>query len=383
MATVFQKCKKATEDPCTKARCGHAWTVRYREPGGRAGRQREKTFPVKKEAVDYGVKMENDKRAGVYIDPDKGRTPVKVYAKEWLARQQIGPRTYEGYDTALRLHVLPVIGSKTMAGVHSDDIEDVFTSMTKGGLAVSTALTRLIPVRSIFHHAVVRRVIVESPFRGADLPAMPSAAVDETQLPGAAEINAVSRGMPPEYALAPWLMAGCGLRIGEVCGVAEAHFRPGVLRVRQQVQRRKDKEGLLRPALVPLKHRQAGEWRDVPVPEVVADRLQWHVRRFGTGKDGLIFRSIRSKGLLSENPLRDAFTRARNAAGHEERGWTPHDFRHFFASASLAAGLPILDVSRWLGHKSITTTVDIYGHLLPDATERGARALHGVLSLAA
>jgi hypothetical protein len=33
---------------------------------------------------------------------------------------------------------------------------------------------------------------------------------------------------------------------------------------------------------------------------------------------------------------------------------TFHDLRHAFASTALAEGVPISEVSRWLGHKSIT-----------------------------
>lgn len=44
--------------------------------------------------------------------------------------------------------------------------------------------------------------------------------------------------------------------------------------------------------------------------------------------------------------------------------------RYFFASTALANGVPIHEVSRWLGHRSVKTTVDIYGHLLPSAWER-------------
>ncbi len=43
---------------------------------------------------------------------------------------------------------------------------------------------------------------------------------------------------------------------------------------------------------------------------------------------------------------------------------------HFFASAALAGGIPVHEVSRWLGHKWIKTTVDIYGHLVPGAWHR-------------
>ncbi|WP_246144742.1 tyrosine-type recombinase/integrase [Actinacidiphila oryziradicis] len=42
--------------------------------------------------------------------------------------------------------------------------------------------------------------------------------------------------------------------------------------------------------------------------------------------------------------------------------YTPHCLRHFFASTALASGIPIHEVSRWLGHRSIKTTVDVYGN---------------------
>ncbi|GGL27168.1 hypothetical protein GCM10014719_30860 [Planomonospora parontospora subsp. antibiotica] len=54
---------------------------------------------------------------------------------------------------------------------------------------------------------------------------------------------------------------------------------------------------------------------------------------------------------------------------------TFHDLRHTFASTALAEGVPISEVSRWLGHESITTTVDLYGHLVPEASERARTAL--------
>ena len=42
--------------------------------------------------------------------------------------------------------------------------------------------------------------------------------------------------------------------------------------------------------------------------------------------------------------------------------------------ASFAKGVPITEVSRWLGHKSIEVTHQIYGHLVPASWER-ARAV--------
>ena len=48
---------------------------------------------------------------------------------------------------------------------------------------------------------------------------------------------------------------------------------------------------------------------------------------------------------------------------------------HTFASTALAEGVPISEVSRWLGPRSITTTVDLYGHLVPEASGHARDAL--------
>jgi integrase len=40
----------------------------------------------------------------------------------------------------------------------------------------------------------------------------------------------------------------------------------------------------------------------------------------------------------------------------------------------LARGIPITEVSRWLGHKSIEVTHQTYGHLIPASCDR-ARAV--------
>ncbi|MGW0826474.1 hypothetical protein [Streptomyces sp. NPDC002845] len=47
---------------------------------------------------------------------------------------------------------------------------------------------------------------------------------------------------------------------------------------------------------------------------------------------------------------------------------------------ALSSGLPLLDVSRWLGHKSIRETADTYGYLTPDATGRAVEAMDVALA---
>jgi integrase len=46
-----------------------------------------------------------------------------------------------------------------------------------------------------------------------------------------------------------------------------------------------------------------------------------------------------------------------------------HDLRHFTASALIQNGQSVKTVQAVLGHSSATKTLDIYGHLWPDAED--------------
>ncbi|MFC9431093.1 tyrosine-type recombinase/integrase [Streptomyces sp. NPDC056987] len=65
----------------------------------------------------------------------------------------------------------------------------------------------------------------------------------------------------------------------------------------------------------------------------------------------------------------------------KEKNPTPHDLRHSHAAALISAGHGLTYVQRRLGHESIKTTSDTYGHLLPetddDAMETIERSLTG------
>jgi integrase len=52
---------------------------------------------------------------------------------------------------------------------------------------------------------------------------------------------------------------------------------------------------------------------------------------------------------------------------HLPAAMTPHWFRHTHATALLLAGTPLHVVSRRLGHRSIQTTINTYGHVTEDA----------------
>ena len=50
-----------------------------------------------------------------------------------------------------------------------------------------------------------------------------------------------------------------------------------------------------------------------------------------------------------------------------------HDLRHTSASLGLASGESLLEVSRRLGHSSISVTADIYSHISPEIARESAQ----------
>ena len=111
--------------------------------------------------------------------------------------------------------------------------------------------------------------------------------------------------------------------------------------------------------------------RTINVPSVVLDRLdltgEWVFTNSGRGKgrfgDGVIRRDEGPVRSHSFNP--NVWVPAVARAKENGLAKTPrvHDLRHTCASWLIQAGRPLPAVQAQLGHESIQTTSDVYGHL--------------------
>ena len=79
------------------------------------------------------------------------------------------------------------------------------------------------------------------------------------------------------------------------------------------------------------------------------------------------------------SPFRKVWDKAITRAGLNPKP-TVHDLRHTGASWLIADGKPLPFIQQRLGHESITTTINTYGHLLPDAQTVMADSLAGIMS---
>ncbi|MEU9803799.1 tyrosine-type recombinase/integrase [Streptomyces sp. NPDC051000] len=107
--------------------------------------------------------------------------------------------------------------------------------------------------------------------------------------------------------------------------------------------------------------------------------MKLHIRAHGTRPDGGLFKNQRGS-LAARDDFGYAWRQVPATVRHE---WSAHDLRHYFASTCLLNGLPILAVSRRLGHASITITADTYGHTTPDSMVQAVNVLDGIMGLAA
>ena len=76
---------------------------------------------------------------------------------------------------------------------------------------------------------------------------------------------------------------------------------------------------------------------------------------------GFVFATSTGKALSYGNLFR-VYQHIQAEAGITK---TLHCFRHTFATTLLAKGVPILEVSRILGHTEASTTLNLYGHSIP------------------
>lgn len=144
--------------------------VRYREPGGRSTRQREKSFDRKKDATDFSTKVEHSKRENTYIDPSAGKVSLRTYVADWLRTLNTSAGTWESYGRIWRLHALPSLRSKLLSQVTAADVEELYALWRAGGTMPNTIDSRRIALSAAFSYAVRHKRIAHNPVKEAQSP---------------------------------------------------------------------------------------------------------------------------------------------------------------------------------------------------------------------
>ncbi|WP_432020881.1 tyrosine-type recombinase/integrase, partial [Streptomyces sp. 1222.5] len=198
-------------------------------------------------------------------------------------------------------------------------------------------------------------------------------------------VLAVRSALPEQYRAMVDVAGGCGLRQGEVFGLAveDVEFIGGVVHVVRQVK-------LIhhRPVFAVPK---SGKARTVPLPDSVARSLEEHITRHPPAPVTLPWRTVDGSPITASvffhsgkgsEVIRNVFTRtawrpALDAAGvprGRENGM--HALRHFYASVLLDAGESVKALSEYLGHHDPGFTLRTYTHLTPSSEKRTREAVN-------
>ena len=158
-----------------------------------------------------------------------------------------------------------------------------------------------------------------------------------------------------------------GLRLGELQGLRweSIDLDAGLLRV----ERSWDKKA------GPVAPKSSAGRRIVPIATVLNRYLTSHHER-AHNVSGLAF------GRSPSEPFSDSALRARAKRIWSDAGMEPigfHEARHTYASLMIAAGVNAKALATYMGHRSITTTLDRYGHLFPGSEGEAVALLDAYL----
>lgn len=342
----------------------------------RRKRKLRKTFPSLAAAKSWRADAQGALRRGTMRAPSP--VTLRQAAEAWLAGARSGairtrsgdgykPSALRGYESALRMRVLPEIGGRKLTDLTRLDLQDLADRLLASGLDPSTVRNALMPVRAICRRAVARGELAVNPTTGVELPAVRGR---RERFASAEEAEALIEALP-QTDRALWAAAFfAGLRRGELQALRweNVDLAGGTIRV----ERAWDEKSRV---FVTPKSR-AGR-RSVPIPAVLRHHLS--ELKLASGRStGLVFGGGEAPFAAS-----GVWRRARTAwAGAALKPIGLHEARHSFASLMIAAGVNAKALSTYLGHASIALTYDRYGHLMPGNEGEAAALLDDYLARA-
>ncbi len=352
------------------------------------GHRKTRVFNSGKAAEEYAATVEyllkHGKPEEVFTDPTPAPAPPAPTFREatdrWWAVDgaTFKEGTKDTYQNLLALHITPVFGTRRITDITAAEVEDWWARLRAKGLSH----VRLGNIRGvligIFQRAVTAGLLSRNPaeaIRGRlgreDREIRQAEWLTEPEL--IAFLGVAAQREPRYY---PFLLmsATTGLRAGEAVAlqVGDVDVQHGRLAIRRAIRKHK------------IGSPKSGKPRTVDVPPATMEVLRGWIDTIRAeaavrgGEATWLFPNSAGQPM-DDAPIRAAFRRILKAAGIL-RPLRLHDLRHTAASLALQRGVPLVVVSRQLGHASIAITADTYGHLTPDAGRQAAEAMEAILT---
>ncbi len=296
-----------------------------------------------------------------------GRRSRKTFAEaveEWreMRYPTFTPRTRARYDSIVRAHLIPAFGSQRVASIDRTMVRKYFARLAvrveAGEMTGGTVHKIHTVLSSIMRYAADENWTPANPCsRVRDMPS--SKPSRKAAFVTRKEIDKLIEAMDPRYRLMIRFAAYTGLRQSEIFALRRRHV--DVLHGRVRVEEAIKAWANGAPTFGETK---SGRGRTVGLEPTLAKALTDHLTSLPGGPDALVFTRDDGEAIRATSWGRN-FWRPAVRRALPGRDVTFHHLRHTCASMLIASGANALEVRDWMGHASIATTYDVYGHLLP------------------
>lgn len=320
-----------------------------------------------------------DLKSGDYRD-DQNMT-VAVYLNGWLARKVedgLRPSSARMYTQYIAKDLNPIIGRFRLSALTPGHVDTLIRNLRRAGRGPATVNRIHATLRSALADARRWRLVAFNAATDVVVPSERRALVHPWE---PAEIGAfLDHAAGHRLSALFEVLAFAGLRRGEACALrwSDVDLEAGLVTVRSNLvsvsgtvyegmpktrrgERRVDIGQRTIGALV-LHHLAQDAERDS-----LGGRWAGTTDRVFTAPTGADLRPDYVSCLFRHLTAQVRFPEDAQTSDEQRRRLRPirlHDLRHGAASLALAAGFDIFAVSRRLGHSTITTTSDFYGHLI-------------------
>ena len=333
-----------------------------------------RTFESEGEAKDYAATVRTDIKKGMHSAPSKSITVAEA-CERWIKSAMadgLERSTVDQYRQHVELHIKPRLGRMKLANLTDDHVEAFRNELLEGdgngfegrsrplAKKIMVSLRQMLNANKYAHIGVGVTVKIDKRHKRKLEPGR--------DIPTTAEVKRMVAVAKEPRARALLLLAALtGLRSSELRGLrwsdidlkhlefevrqrADKYYKIGAPKSATSQRKIPIDPGTLLPALK--------EWK-IACPKGEADLV------FPDAEGGPVHHEILTR--LLEAVMKEAGVV--DKAG--EAKYSPHAFRHFFASwlinseAKGGRALPPKDAQELLGHSSITMTLDLYGHLFP------------------
>jgi len=331
------------------------------------GRRITKYGKTEKEAYTNLQRTLDDLKQGrIVLGP---KQTVEQYLTYWLEhehRLKVEPQTLRVYRSIFRVHLIPEFGHLRLDQISREQVQMFCAELFDDGLAPGYIKQVYVLLSSALQEAVENGLLARNPCHRVTLPRQERYQARFLTLEESRRLVAAAKGH--RLWLFLLLMLTTGARCGEVIGLcwSDIDEKKGEMYIGRTIVR------INGVGLVPSDPKSRSSVRTVRLSQPVLEGLEEQRRyiqelRFRAGvrwKEYNLLFPNRYGSYLDRWAIRGQFQSILGKAGLPYMRF--HDLRHSAATLLLAAGVHIKVVQEMLGHSNVNTTLQMYGHVLPD-----------------